>query len=149
MMHNYACDITGFPMPPSVNKLKSVFRGRMIKSEVYRSYERAVEIWVMQNQQMIQEARVVASQVGPGRVLSVTVNLKFPYSSIISKERIPKRMDSDNRIKALFDVLSQILWTDDKFFWEFYVKKSISYSSPDSSVDLTIELVQLAPPLLK
>jgi crossover junction endodeoxyribonuclease RusA len=80
------------PYPPTLNHLRAIVRGRMVKTAEARRYEARV-----QSEAVKQGARLL---VGP--------------VSVVVRAYRPRRIgDLDNALKALFDSLKGIAWNDD------------------------------------
>lgn len=89
--------------PLSVNKAKSIFRGRMTKTKAYREYERHILLLLPRNIEIPQ---------GNMRVL-----LKWGFSN--------KLADADNPTKPFIDILQTAYGFNDHRIYEYSIKKEI------------------------
>ena len=84
------CSITlELPLPPSTNRLWRVFRGRLIRSEEYRGWIKQAGLEIL-----VQKPKL------PCKAIS------GPYSLIV-RLKLGNGRDSDNRVKALNDLLQK------------------------------------------
>ena len=83
------------PFPPSSNRYYRSFRGRVVKSQEARDYQRTV-------------VHLTAGDALDGFPLTGAVGLQLNFY------RPQRRGDLDNRIKVLVDALQGILYSDDK-----------------------------------
>jgi Holliday junction resolvase RusA-like endonuclease len=111
--------IKGFPVPPTTNQLYAyapTYR-RMVKTKVYREYDKAVQLWILGNQETVSKVRDFLKDLGLF-VLDVSAVFHMEQKKIVCANGKPKRNDTSNRLKALHDVLSEvILGVDDSYFW--------------------------------
>lgn len=107
------------PLPPSLNRYYRVFRGRWLVSKVGREYKEKVKELINKN----------------GLDYGIDCRLK------VSLEIAPSRSgewDIDNRLKALFDSLTEAgFWIDDKLVDELSIKKLPKYAMGE--VYMTVE----------
>lgn len=138
-------DLKGFPMPPSANHIhKSIpvrpgqrFSARA-RSKEYKDYIVQCDRWAMENFRALTQARDIANTTGPGICLSLKTIFRFQRSSIIAKDGRPRMNDTSNRLKALHDVLANLIHVDDSYFWRgSFDKQAVSDFEPES-VDVTI-----------
>ncbi len=119
-------EIKNFPMPPSANSLyKNIASGRA-KTEKYLQYEQQVKIWTYKYGYQLTTARLYIQDRNPGEVFHLERTFYFHQESILTKKMTPKKNDTSNRIKALDDVLGQLLGIDDSHFWDGEFKKRVS-----------------------
>ena len=115
---------TKFPFPVSVNQIyKTVgFRGghtRRAKSQKYVAYINDCRIWTMRNRTAIHSLRhlVLEFVKCPETFVRLNVDLIVPYKKLYTKKGTVKKIDCSNRIKALLDMVSQIIGVDDSRFF--------------------------------
>ena len=135
-------NLTGFPLPPSVNALYATVGRRRVKSREYRVFERSVLAWMKFHTIEVDEARELTLQTGPYRYIHIDCVFYMLRSRIICKNGLPKRNDSANRQKALDDVLSKILGIDDSYFWSGAYDKVAVDDLSDVGVDITMVIAE-------
>lgn len=122
--------IANFPWPPTVNGLYSnagTYRTKRVKSREYRQYLSNCIVYKQKYRQDIEKMKLAVKEwVGEKRVLHLNIDLVGYRSNFWTKAGVPKRIDSDNRIKALQDALSSILEFDDKFIFKNTIEKTES-----------------------
>lgn len=119
------------PVPPSANQLYAFAKtyNRMVKTKVYREYEREVLRWRQLNELQIKDCRDFFRDLG-NQVINVDATFYMPKTEIICKSGKPKRNDTSNRLKALHDVLSELIGIDDCYFWSGSFQKLSTDSEP-------------------
>lgn len=139
-----ACEIKGFPLPPSANALyANSDRGRF-KTAAYKSFEQTVHYWALKNQHILNVVREMTLDIGPGEALRVDRIYHFRPHKIITKDKKPRRNDTSNRIKCLDDVLGLLLGIDDSYFWEgSYTKRPITVEGLEEGVDVRFSIVSM------
>jgi len=130
----------GFPMPPSANNLFLNIPGRgRVKGPKYREYEREVQIWCMRNHSQLQSWRALVGQRRATQALALDVKFKFNSITIIKKkDGLPKRLDLDNRLKALVDCLFVVIGIDDCYLWKISVSKNLTTGPEEADVELSL-----------
>lgn len=103
------------PYPPTLNNLKAIVRGRMVKTSEARKYEATVQ-W----QATLQGAKRID---GP---LVVRVRAFRPR----------KAGDLDNTLKAAFDALKGVAWNDDSQVVEIYATRHDDKANPRLEVEV-------------
>lgn len=143
-----------YPLPPSSNALyrntsakeRAVFHTKKMrrKTEEYTEYEKRVQIWSYRNGVDLSLARELTTRLGPGVYLRVDRLYKFHLNRILTKDLMPKRQDTTNRIKALDDTLALLLGLGDEWFWCGSEDK-IWTETPkhEEGVDITLSLYGL------
>jgi len=116
------------PVPPTGNhQLQPVKMGgylRLIKSKQARAYEKLVMRWGIANKKDLPTIRDVStSWVNSGLRLRVDLCFHFPRSSLYTKKNEVKKMDVNNRIKSMVDVVSEMIAVDDRHFFSHFVEK--------------------------
>lgn len=113
-------------MPPSINESYAnnwkTGKGRY-KTPQYLAFENAVKIWAIKNYKHLDTSKKLLKDFP---FLSFDVVFYFPESRIMTKKGLPKRLDHDNRLKALFDSLCKLLDLDDCCIWHFSGSKLIA-----------------------
>lgn len=140
--------IFNFPLPPSVNALYSTIgyeNNRRVKSKVYVDYQRDVRNWVAANLTEIKHARDIAKAVyGTAQAFHVDSTFYMLHKQIVCKDGKPKRNDTSNRLKALYDVIGDIvIGLDDSYFWSGSFFKYSVAADKDVRVDMQFKLLQL------
>lgn len=108
----------GLPMPPSQNaQLRPSWRTRQfIKTDEARAYTVAIDRWMITNCRQIYELRkTVKTWIDVGYRIQTELFLCFPKERLITKQGLPKRLDSNNFIKSSIDGIFTILDLDDKW----------------------------------
>lgn len=143
--------IEAFPMPPSVNALYirrapdfgGARRGRgLMKSEVYNSYIRDVDQWARQACLVLPRTRVRLHAMLSADTILLEVHAKFYFhrEAILTLTGSPKRNDTENRLKALFDQVARVLCIDDKLFWSGGFDKLPVPAKAQERVDIRVML---------
>lgn len=131
-------------MPPSSNQLYSNVNMRRCKSARYRAYEEEVRIWSYKYGYQLQNARILLQQVYTHDVFHIHRIYYFQKNEILTLKGLPKRNDTSNRIKAIDDVIAQLLGIDDSYFWDgSYSKRVSSHEALGSYVDIIITTMSL------
>lgn len=132
--------IPNFPLPPSVNMLHRYVQGRVIKSKAYNDYEKRVYGWLTMNQAQIKGVREFVKDIGD-YVIHIESIFMMNHRDIVCLNGKPKRNDTSNRLKALHDVLSDIIMgIDDSYFWSGSFSKESVGSRSKECVQLTMKL---------
>lgn len=140
-----AVEIKSFPMPPSANELYfEPAKGRRAKTMQYKKYEGLVQFWMYKNGYQIQNARLIMQKRTNDEAFHIETNFYFLKNKILTKNNTPKKNDTSNRIKALHDVLSQVLGIDDCLFFDGSFSKRISQSEQlGDFVDIKITTIAI------
>jgi len=107
------------------------------KSNVYLEFERDVEVYRLQNRQVIQTAREL---ILPYKTKPLRIDMVF----YIHKHRLftlkgaPKKFDLHNLLKSGFDVLAKILEIDDGVFFEEHLRKVPIEITNEEGADISI-----------
>lgn len=129
--------LSGIPMPPTDNHLfLNIPRRGRVKSPGYRRYEKDFEIWRLTH---LRELGVIKKAVR-GSKMAVSFMFNFEYGQLHCKDGRIKRLDVQNRLKAICDLLSAALETDDRFFFEVAAKKVCGY--PTLGVEAKIKVLE-------
>lgn len=130
--------LSKFPMPPSVNEMYAnnwkAGRGRF-KTKEYIAFDNICHLWVLKNQKTISDGKLLLKQAP---FLEIDCVFYFPESRILTKKGMPKRLDVDNRVKALLDKVSKIFELDDSSFFRHTYHKLVAV---DNYCDLTISIL--------
>jgi Holliday junction resolvase RusA-like endonuclease len=137
------CIISGFPMPPTTNHLYATVGKKRIKSKEYKQFRERVRIWMLQHHHELMLARNVSTKVGPRRFLHLDMTFRFHIDRILTKDSKPKKLDGSNRVKALEDVLCEMLGIDDCWVWSGSFDKSIQDPARDEDVEITLLVAEL------
>lgn len=134
--------LTGLPIPPSDNNLFPTHRdGTRRKSKDYIIWLREMDAWLWMNRASIKEARALCS-IKP--LIRLTILLKMPSSSFWTKKGTVKRLDCQNRIKAICDAIARLSELDDSHVWELSIRK---LSSDDNCMNVLMETYELPSPV--
>lgn len=129
-----------FPLPPSANALYASIGKRRVKTAVYKKFEHAARYWMLKHSSEINDARTLTLDTGSQRFIHIDTVFFMERKNIICKDGTPKRNDTSNRLKALHDVLSQILGLDDSYFFSGSYDK-VAVDDPSLvGVDITMVL---------
>ncbi len=122
--------IRDFPLPPSSNSLyRNIKNGRAgqlgrAKTEKYKLYCDDVAMWAIVHGKTLKRTR---SEVNDLLLIHKTLQIDATFciaeSRCYSKDGKIKKIDTFNHIKALHDQLSEVLWVDDRFFWDGNVRR--------------------------
>ena len=135
--------IPDFPMPPTSNHLyATILRGGKalrVPSKTYTQFKKNVKQWQLMNLDKVQEAHTTLERLDEEeRVLSVERYFLFHQKSLYRKDGYPKKMDTSNRVKALDDMLFEILEIDDKLIWRGSEEK---IEIPDNQLERTAIII--------
>jgi Holliday junction resolvase RusA-like endonuclease len=120
----------GFALPPSVNNLYPTRGGRRVKSEEYKQ-------WIHDSGMHILSKKRTFKKKGykmPEPPYKFELRLFFPDN---------RRRDASNYIKAVEDLVANMLGYDDKEHVELYVAKRVNTSYPRCEVILSQSQVGL------
>lgn len=119
------------PIPPTSNNLYASVRGRLIKSIEGRKYEASLKLYSIRNFKILDQ---IKSELKTNDTLKIECFFIFHKSRIISKKGEYKKLDATNRIKALHDVISDMIGIDDKQFISVSCEKVICENQDDEQV---------------
>lgn len=133
-MNTPSFTIDNFPMPPSANGLYAFSKmyNRMIKTKAYKAYDSEVQFWIAKNQDKLSKLREFAK--GLKGVFHIETTFCMQRKSVVCKDGRPKKNDTSNRIKALHDVLSEMIGVDDSYFWSGAFTKASLENGKDEYV---------------
>jgi len=131
--------LDNLPMPSSSNHRLIPSRGRLIKSNEARLYDREIQIWSLRNKNKLVSYKIELRElIQKGFMLKVSVILNWEKSKLLTKKGEPKKNDLDNRLKSCLDAVSKLVEIDDKYIIEISAIKKF-WDKNYSSVDVTIE----------
>lgn len=121
--------IPGFPIPPSDNDLKKPVRRygkggkRMVLAMAdtgkYHEYRSDVNFWWMKyNQEFHAEFKLLKKWFQEGKLLHVSCDFRVHEKRIWNANGTKKKIDVQNRLKALLDCFSAIAHIDDSCFFK-------------------------------
>jgi hypothetical protein len=100
-------------------------RGRLIKSNESRLYDRSINFYILKRQsQVFEERRLIETWIKEGSLVQIELNFNWQKEKLFSKKNEPKRLDLDGRIKEAIDAVSDILNFDDKFLFKITANKN-------------------------
>ena len=108
------------PMCPTANRLVMPHRGRLISTPELRQWKAEVEAWQLRHLRPLEHVKETLEKYlsgGKFRVLQVDCYHVFPMEKIFTKTGKPKKIDSNNRLKAMLDAASKMTGIDDKFYF--------------------------------
>lgn len=136
--------LSGLPMPPSSNNAYATNRktGCRFPSQELKAFKKAIEDWRAARPILLRDARAALVSMRPTdqKVLRVDRFFGFPHQRVFTLAGLPKRMDVSNRIKAIDDVVADMLGIDDSWFFGGTEIKCIS---DEPSVTLVLRLVDV------
>lgn len=108
----------------------------MIKTPEYREYELLVALWATKNALHLEPARVDLAVMKfeheeVDKTFAIRCDLYFCFPNLITKQKRPRVLDLDNRVKPALDSLKKVLGIDDKHVFAGYFEK-VSTHSKDS-----------------
>lgn len=111
------------PIPPSDNNLfLNIPRRGRVKGPGYRAYEKDFEIWRLQNLRQINTAK---KWLRGSPKIGVEFTFYFEWGDLYCKDGSVKRLDVQNRLKAICDLLSMALGVDDRHFFRVTAEKRV------------------------
>lgn len=153
--------INGFPLPPSVNSSlipvvgkvgrdknqKPIYRARMIESKEHRTFLKECKQWGFRNRNglaaITQEIRAYKEHCEKSGVvfaLKVDCYFVFHVERLITVNKKSEQIDADNRLKACWDGVSDILGIDDKAFYAGHCEKVTTLSK-----ELECSMIKISP----
>ncbi len=100
------------PIGPSVNEIYKPIRGRFVKGESGRIYDKKIQAYKLRNFRILQQAH----DMFKGHVLCVDKYFVFYNKRLFCKDGSIKKIDVENFLKSSIDGLSELLNIDDKMF---------------------------------
>jgi len=73
--------------------------------------------------------------------LKIDLLFSIPKSAMYTKDQRIKKLDVDNRIKAVFDALSDLIKVDDKYFQVGSAMKCYNDTKDDFWVDIKVDMI--------
>jgi Holliday junction resolvase RusA-like endonuclease len=114
------------PIGPSVNAAYATGKyGRRFKSKEMRDWEKQMDLWWTKNRALFKEVKQAVNKVPKRNTFEITIDFFFEQSRILCKDLTPKRLDLDNRIKAMLDNICEKIGIDDCRIWKITVHKEI------------------------
>jgi len=133
--------LTKFPLPPSVNEYLSPSgkRGRFVKNETYKIFERKVFVWSLKHNSILHDMRLLLKDKKDP--LSIDITFVFHKPRIICKDGSIKlgKNDATNFVKPFLDVLSKLLGIDDSLFNDNQIKRAYCERESDQQVIFEIK----------
>jgi len=108
-----------FPFPPTVNQCyPSNKQGRRFASAELKNFKHKAQVYAHQNHEKILKLKnsLVAVARTDLHYIQVEAYFERPPSKIWTKKITIRKQDVSNRVKALHDILSEILNIDDCYF---------------------------------
>lgn len=136
--------LTNYPFPPSLNKSYPTNRmGRRFPSQELTKFKNAAKLYAIS-----QDLAALVSdctRVVKDEDVFIKVDLLFsiPKSAMFTKDQRVKKLDVDNRIKAVFDSISDLIQVDDRHFQVGSAMKCYNESKDDYWVDIKIDYVPI------
>ncbi len=129
------------PIGPSVNAAYATGKyGRRFKSKEMRDWEREMDIWAksVKHKTSLKVAQEALKLTSKKTNLEITLNFLFEKGRILCKDGSSKRLDLDNRAKAILDNLSKKIGIDDCRFWKVILNKQIQRQGIPDECDARI-----------
>lgn len=135
--------LRGIPIPPSLNNAyPSDKLGRRFKSAKFKAWEKIFSDWTFLNSLAVTAARNEFSQPIPESFVHIQCEFFFHASNILCRDGSPKKNDTSNRLKILHDAVSEVIWLDDKYFFDgTFTKRPIS-NLENERVNVCLEWVR-------
>jgi hypothetical protein len=137
--------ITGLPIPPSSNTQYTPWLNRktgkmsFIPSRGLKEYKLLIRQAFHKNPTLfIQNIKKLQSWVDNGVYFEVKATFFFEKSRILTLKNSPKKLDVQNREKALFDGIATLLSIDDSLFFKTSAEKRIVSSGESDTVTIEI-----------
>jgi hypothetical protein len=130
------------PCPPSDNALYINVRwgkGRpsRIKSPEYRAWCETFGGVTLVYSRVCRD--FIVQEATESSIFAVTIELKMPYNRLFTKKGLPRRLDAQNRLKAICDALAKSLEIDDSYFWDVRIFKSVGPENSQDSLHISIK----------
>lgn len=132
--------LEGLPIPPSINKQLMAVRGRLIKTNVARDFDRLGVEWKLRNHLKSKEAEEEAQKIlGSGFDLRVDCYFVFHEDKLYWKRKgTLRKRDTNNLLKSSLDLVSRIINVDDTHFICGDAEKVLCKSSKDEQLIVRI-----------
>lgn len=130
--------LTGFPMPPTSNKLYASVGGRFIKTVEGRRYDAAIAGFSLIKFRQIEKIKKEL-QANTLPYLHISTTFVFFKKRIVGTRGQLKRLDASNRIKQAHDALAKILSIDDSYFVQGSFSKIMCDDEKDEQVIIEIK----------
>lgn len=119
------------PMPPSSNNQYATIirhgRPYHVPSAKLKVFQKEMARYGIEHSSMLPFYRdKVQYWLNDEKFLEVRVVFFFKKSQLFTLKDKPKKLDVSNRLKALHDMLSQLLGVDDSLFFKIAAEKTIS-----------------------
>ena len=133
--------IEKYPWPPSLNQSYPTNKqGRRFPSHKLKKYKDDCALWNKQNQYFTAEKELLKRTIATEQFfVEVKVVFSMPQSAIWTKQHTIKKLDTDNRLKALLDSLATTLDIDDKYFVIGLATKSHNASENEYYTSIAID----------
>ena len=121
-------------MPPSANRLVMPRGNRLISTPAKRTYKKQVELFKHRHIKSIRpilEALRAYSEEDSILTLDVSCLFYFERHRVYTKAGNYKRIDTNNRLKAALDTVSDMIEVDDLRFASSFIDKRISKTGKD------------------
>ena len=127
------------PMPPTANTMyettvnryydkkgKLRFKTGKMKSDDLEKFQQDCTVFKLQNQERVKTIEMImVGLIEQGYIFRLDSFFSFKKDRVLCKKGNPKRLDADNRRKALQDGVSKIFGIDDKYFFSGNAEKII------------------------
>lgn len=100
------------PIGPSINEIYKPIRGRFVKGESGRIYDKKIQAYKLRNFRILQQAH----EMFKGHTLCVDKYFVFHNKRLYCKDGSIKKIDVENFLKSSIDGLAELLGIDDKMF---------------------------------
>lgn len=128
--------LTEVPLPPSDNHLfLNIPRKGRVKGPGYRAYELEFEAWRLDR---LIELRYLKKALNGAKRLQIDFLFNFEYGQLFCKDGSIKRLDVQNRFKAICDLLANAIGMDDRHFFKVSAQK---LTAKKQSVEIRIKVL--------
>lgn len=112
------------PMPPTANKQLMPVRGRLIKTNAARVFDKQIAFYKLVNFKKIEELKGrMEALLKKGAVFRLEIYFCFPREKLFTKKNEMKMLDVDNRLKSCTDSFVKLIGIDDKHFVQTKIEK--------------------------
>lgn len=111
------------------------FGGRLILSKEHREYKKALQMFLMKNCMTLNASDLI------GKKLKADIIYSGPESAWFTKKGEIRKVDVENRHKALLDGIMPFLDLDDSQIFEITIKKLVS-AQVETTASVLIEVVE-------
>lgn len=132
------------PLPPSQNNAYPTNRqGRRFKSQKYRMWLNLFTKWQYEHWNDVQILKREFGQIRLGHYIQIDTVFYFHRPTILCATGLPKRNDTSNRLKILYDAVAEMLTIDDCFFFDgsFYKRLNESESNIQEYCNIDLQWV--------